>query len=617
MRPATYTLPMTTPTDAYRERSARFIAERDARTATWNLLANLRLLAFVVAVAAGAWGLWGRSRTGVIIAVAALITFVILAVWHNRVGKQRDRAALFVDLNDRGIARINRNWSSLDPVPGPLLPADHPFAHDIDLFGRASLACLLDTAATPMGRAARDAALLYPAAPNVAAAHHGAIADLAPRLDWRQHLEATGRLADDPADPAPFLAWAEGTPVLSGQRWLLVLAWLGPITFVILAIAQALNLISGPWWVGAIVANLAIAGILGKDASAHALEISSTSSGLRAYAEQIRQIADEPFTDPHAVSMKAKLADAPDALARLARLASMPLPVGSPAGSILAALTCWDLHVLAALERWQAQHGHQARQWLSTLGDVESLAALATLAHDNPDWVNPSYAVTHAAVAAEQIGHPLLAAEVRKHNDVAVGPAGTFLLVTGSNMSGKSTLLRAIGLNAVLAGAGAPVCAASLAMPPVTLWTSARVTDSLEQGVSFFMAELRRLKQVVDAADAARAAGGPPVLALLDEILQGTNTAERQIAARRIIRHLVAQGALVAVSTHDLALADAPELAAAVRPVHFRDEVRDGRDGMEMHFDRILRPGVATTTNALRLMQMIGLDLGESDRTDA
>jgi len=161
----------------------------------------------------------------------------------------------------------------------------------------------------------------------------------------------------------------------------------------------------------------------------------------------------------------------------------------------------------------------------------------------------------------------------------------------------------------VLAGAGGPVCAEALAMPPVRLWTSVRVQDSLERGVSFFMAELQRLKLVVDAADRARAGGGAPVLYLLDEILQGTNTAERQIAARRIIRHLVETGALGAVSTHDLALGDAPELAAAAVPVHFRDEVGEGPDGMEMRFDRVLRPGIATTTNALRLMKLIGLDV--------
>jgi len=181
--------------------------------------------------------------------------------------------------------------------------------------------------------------------------------------------------------------------------------------------------------------------------------------------------------------------------------------------------------------------------------------------------------------------------------------------VTGSNMSGKSTLLRAIGVNAVLAGAGGPVCAGGLRLPPVALWTSVRVQDSLERGVSFFMAELQRLKLVVDAARLRRELGGPRVLYLLDEILQGTNTVERQIAARRIIAFLVATGAIGAVSTHDLALADAPELAASVRPVHFTDTVGDGLSRPLMSFDYRLRPGVATTTNALRLMELVGLDL--------
>jgi DNA mismatch repair ATPase MutS len=175
-------------------------------------------------------------------------------------------------------------------------------------------------------------------------------------------------------------------------------------------------------------------------------------------------------------------------------------------------------------------------------------------------------------------------------------------------MSGKSTLLRAIGVNAVLAGAGGPVCARSLALPPVELWTSVRIQDSLDQGVSYFLAELRRLKMILDAARQARWTGGPPVLYLLDEILHGTNTAERQIAARRIIADLVAQGAIGAVSTHDLALADAPELAEAAAAVHFTDLVGDGVSAPLMSFDYRLRPGVATTTNALRLMRLVGFD---------
>jgi DNA mismatch repair ATPase MutS len=178
-------------------------------------------------------------------------------------------------------------------------------------------------------------------------------------------------------------------------------------------------------------------------------------------------------------------------------------------------------------------------------------------------------------------------------------------------MSGKSTLLRSLGVNIVLAGAGGPVCAGSLALPPVRLWTSVRVQDSLERGVSFFMAELQRLKHIVDAARDTKT-DDPRVFYLLDEILQGTNTAERQIAARRIIRFLVDQGAIGAVSTHDLSLAEGPELTPAARPVHFAETVsRDGK-GPPMTFDYKIRPGLATTTNALRLMELIGFDLPTS-----
>jgi DNA mismatch repair ATPase MutS len=179
-------------------------------------------------------------------------------------------------------------------------------------------------------------------------------------------------------------------------------------------------------------------------------------------------------------------------------------------------------------------------------------------------------------------------------------------------MSGKSTLLRAVGVNAVLAQAGGPVCAAALTLPAVELWTSARVQDSLERGVSFFLAELQRLKLIVDAATQAREQGGPRVMYLLDEILQGTNTAERSVAARRVIAYLVDQRAIGAVSTHDLALVDDPRLARSAVSVHFTDMVGEGPDAPPMSFDYQLRPGVATTTNALRLMRLIGLELEEA-----
>jgi DNA mismatch repair ATPase MutS len=241
---------------------------------------------------------------------------------------------------------------------------------------------------------------------------------------------------------------------------------------------------------------------------------------------------------------------------------------------------------------------------------VEALAALATLAHDNPSWPFPTLDDGADRLTATALAHPLLPAATRVGNDVIVGPPGTMLLVTGSNMSGKSTLLRAIGLNAVLAQAGAPVCASRLTMPTVELRTSIRLADSLERGVSLFMAELHRLKEIVDAArsrDRAR-----PLLYLLDEILHGTNTAERLIAARAVLEHLVRAGAIGAVTTHDLTLAADGALAGASRPVHFTEQVTSENGGVAgMTFDYRLRPGLATSTNALKLLALVGLGRGE------
>jgi DNA mismatch repair ATPase MutS len=277
------------------------------------------------------------------------------------------------------------------------------------------------------------------------------------------------------------------------------------------------------------------------------------------------------------------------------------------------ALLLWDVHALWLLERWQVGPGRRVRRWLEALAELEALAALAALAHDEPEWTFPRLVEEGPPVlAARALAHPLLAAGARVANDVTVGPPGTFLLVTGSNMSGKSTLLRALGVNVVLAQAGGPVCAADLELPPVLLGTSVIVEDSLGDGVSFFMAELLRLKQVVDLAEFAPAegppAGGRVLLFLLDEVLRGTNNRERREALRRVMAHLMARPAIGAVSTHDLELGDLPEIAGAAVPVHFRETIHPpGSGGPPMSFDYLLRPGPATTTNALRLLEAVGL----------
>jgi predicted ATPase len=291
-------------------------------------------------------------------------------------------------------------------------------------------------------------------------------------------------------------------------------------------------------------------------------------------------------------------------------------------------LLLWDFHVAAGFERWQRRAGASVRGWLDHLGRVEALCSLGALAHDHPDWAFPTVDPGRDTLRGRSLGHPLIPDDRCVGNDVEVGPPGSFLLVTGSNMSGKTTLLRALGANAVLAEAGAPVCAAELTLPPVRLATSVVVEDSLEDGVSFFMAELLRLKSVVDAAEEesrspsrspspspgpspgrSRSNGtGRKVLYLLDEVLRGTNSAERRVAIRRVLHRLLELDAIGAITTHDLELS----LPEGV-PIHFRETIHPKAEGgAEMTFDFIARPGIAPTTNALRLLEAVGL--GDPDR---
>ena len=276
---------------------------------------------------------------------------------------------------------------------------------------------------------------------------------------------------------------------------------------------------------------------------------------------------------------------------------------------VLEFLFFWDVHILERMENWKSESGEFARAWFDDLAEWETLCALAKLAADQPEWPFPTVvekASGKPIVSGTQVGHPLLD-ETRVPNDVQVGPPGSVLLVTGSNMSGKSTLLRSIGANIALAQMGSVVCANDLSLSPVHIETSMRIADSLAEGVSFFMAELKRLKQIVDRGKDFQSDTNRTMLFLLDEILQGTNSRERQIAVSRVVRKLIDRDAIGAISTHDLDLATTPELKAACQTVHFSEQFSDVGGKKEMTFDYRMKQGIAETTNALKLLEIVGL----------
>ena len=478
--------------------------------------------------------------------------------------------------------------------------------------------------------------LLAPASRETIGRRQNAVRELAPAIEFRDELQALGRLAG-PVEPKQLrllLEWAESPVWLLPKRGL---KWLAIVLPMVLIATAGLHILGGMPYLWVVPTAFAMGVVRRYTPAIHDdfTRTSSGESGLRRYHTLVAHIADGRFEDPLLAELREGLirgADAPAeseapakseaparALERLFRLVELSnVRYNEQVHYPLNIVTLWDVHVLVRLERWKKkQHGGALRGWMTALGRTDALSALAALAYAHPDWAFPEIADSQAdeppRLQARALGHPLLSPENAVRNDVSLGPPGGLLLVTGSNMSGKSTLLRAIGANVILAGAGGPVCAEAMALPIVDLRTSMRIRDSLEEGISYFMAELKRLKAVCDAASAA---GERPVLYLLDELLQGTNTAERQIAARRILHHLLGQHAIGAVTTHDLTLADAEDLKDRSVLVHFRESLEKREGGPPIAFDYRLRPGLATSTNALRLMEIMGLAVPEEGALD-
>jgi MutS domain V len=599
---------MDSPATLYTRRRDAFAAEERRLAGTsfrFSLLRAALFLAFVVCLAVilvqrghSGWGWWAGSAFW-------LLAFFWVLPRHERVIQRQRREGELRRINEEGLLRLARDWVHL-PVPSLPEPddAERPMARDLNLFGRASVAQLLGTVHTPPGKTTLADWLLHPAPPEEIVRRQETVAELAPEIDLRQRLQVSARPMDQaPVDVEPFLRWAEGEPWLlrrPGLIWLFrFLAVLTPVA----GLVGWLTLVPTAPFLLLVTINLALGYLLAKRTYASFDEVEAREGDFQRYAEALEIMATRSGSAGE-LTHRDRPAHAWMKLLHH-RVGLSEVRHSSYLHMILQSLFVWDFHALLLLEKWQRDAGAQARGWLAALGRFEVLAALATLKFEQPEWCFPVLEGAADRFAAEGLGHPLIADGKRVANDVEVGPPGTFLLVTGSNMSGKSTLLRSIGVNAVLAQMGGPVSARALRMPPAVLATSILVEDSLADGVSFFMAELQRIQKVVAAADRAHAEGRV-LLYLLDEVLRGTNSFERQVAVRRVVLHLLRHGAIGAVSTHDLQLAEVPELQAVVIPVHFRETVHPGGDP-PMTFDYEMRPGVATTVNALKLMELVGL----------
>jgi hypothetical protein len=455
----------------YEERLARFDKARGAQDRLGVRLGWARVGVFVAGfalyvaadVAGGGVGRWLAAG-----AVLALVLFLLLVVWHRRARARERRLAALVRVNRESMARVRRDWDALPPALPADAGPDHSYARDLDVCGEASLFRLLTTVTLPPGVETLRRWLLSPATPREVRERQEAVAELAPLVDFRQTLEARGRLTDPPSAAAVerFLGWAEADPWLGGRPWLHVTGWILPLLTALLISLQVAGRVGGAWWLLSMGAALAVGSALRREIHPLMDAAGSGQERFGRYAALLSVFLETDVRAPALQRLKRAVQSGgkslPDReLRRLDRaLAWADVRHSALAHAPLQALLVWDVHVLAGLERWKARSGADVRTWLKALGEVEALAALAALKADHPDWSFPEVTEEgEAGLRALDLGHPLVPPERCVGNDVDVGPPGSFVFLTGSNMSGKSTLLRAVGLNAVLAQAGGPcVC---------------------------------------------------------------------------------------------------------------------------------------------------------------
>ena len=599
---------MLEPRQIYQQRLDARMLELESIRSRYDLIAWSRLGTLVasLALALATWR-WSLGRQGAGGAIALFALFLALVVMHARLARRRSHAQAAIAWHRRALDRLAGKWIAFTERGDRFVDDAHPYALDLDIFGQNSLFQYLNYTRTPFGERTLAGWLADASPRSKILARQQAVRELAKLSDLREELYIAGsREADQLSDPDPLLAWCEKAPNLQPGLLLKLVCWGLPAALVSTLVISSYTALPG--WTALVIfgVNLVVLQMLRARLNPVIEATTKRSEELERYASVLAVIERHALESPALCELAGKLraSGAPASLeiGRLARLVSMleARQNGAFRTTVGPALL-WDYHWVAAIESWQRRVGKSARAWLDALGDFEALASLAAFAFEHPAYAFPEIAEAELAFEAAGLGHPLLDEDRRVRNDVKLPGAGAALLVTGSNMSGKSTLLRSIGVGAVLAMAGAPVCANAMRIGACVVRTSMRVSDSLRDGVSRFYAELLKLKGVVETARLDK-----PVLFLLDEILHGTNSRERHIGARSILRALIDRNATGAVSTHDLALAELEHsMAGKVHNVHFEEQVVDGN----MTFDYRLRDGVVKSGNALRWMRSVGLEV--------
>ncbi len=594
---------MPSPRELYEERRGRARSDVDSLRRRERSIGSMRLYLFIAGVAL-AWLAIDFALLPLALIALPVIGFIGLVVRHGRVITERQRAERREQFYDHGIARIDGTWTERGLRGEQFRDPSHPYSDDLDIFGHGSLFQLLCCARSSAGLQTLADWLRHPSHPGEVGERQQAVRELTPQNERREHLALIGDLEVSAIDPDYLVEWAaRGTsPHLATAR---------PLAAGLVAVTIATFFLQG---LGAISPNVFLVALAAQGAFGawrrHAnhdvvgsLELAAAE--LRALTLLIAEIEGSDFESEKLRALKAVLeTEGKDASAAIAELHSSIQLLDARRNMLFAPISIfflWTSQLSMAIEGWRERYGERLPAWLHAVGEYEALCSLSAFAFERDSAAYPTINEGSTRIVARDLRHPLMTTGQCVANDVRLDSEQALLLVSGSNMSGKSTLLRTIGSNAVLAQLGAPVCAAQLEMTPLQVASSMRTQDSLLDGTSRFYAEIKRLKQIID-----HAGGQPPLLFLLDEVLHGTNSHDRRIGAEAIVTALIANGAIGLVTTHDLTLAEiADDLGSRARNVHFADRLVDG----EMVFDYKMHDGPVRRSNALGLMRAIGIEV--------
>jgi hypothetical protein len=527
--------------------------------------------------------------------------FIVLAIIHDKVLKRIQRVDVLVNFYNGGLARIEDRWAGTGESGDRFIDPNHPYSRDLDILGKGSLFELLCTMRTRAGEETLAGWLLTPALPEEVRARQSAAQDLQDKRRFRERLFTAGNKTRFGLHPDKLISWGERNWFF-GSRWISILAailgllWLASIVYGIARNNYYPLLLSS-------FVNLTVRAILKKRLEESIDAVENVTTDLDLFAKVLEIIEQEKFGCEKLIQLRSALnvdsVSPSDAFNKLNRIVHYLSQQKNLAVRWIFAFVFWDVQFAMRAESWRKKYGNRIRAWLATMGEMEALAALSCYAFEHPNDAWPEIVDGPARFEAEAFAHPLLPNESAIRNDLLLGDSLQLIILSGPNMAGKSTFVRGIGVNAVLAQCGAPVRAKRLRISRLAIGASICVLDSLSGGVSRFYAEIKRLKVISDLAH-----GPAPLLFLLDELLSGTNSHDRLEGTKFVLQSLLSHHAIGLVTTHDLALAEIPnKMDGFAKNCHFEDRREDGK----LVFDYVLKPGVVQTSNALKLMESIGL----------